>query len=236
MLVEVGMVEDALEHRRHQEGRRHPVLLHQAQPLSGVEAGLHHGGVARCKVPSTPMTPPTWKIGTHIMLDGRWRVRVERRGDPVIRALERALADGDRLRQPGRAAGEQDQRVAVVAFSAVSVARAARRRRQIGRPSTTPSDGLLERGGEYGSPATPTGAAPGRSRELPANSRRRQGGFISAAAAPMRAAPSIVAIDARLPTSTTATRDRRPPRCRQGGGAAFDRRGQLAVAEIVARR
>ena len=47
VLREVGMVEDALEHGRHEERRRHPMLLHQAQPLAGVEPRLHHIGVAR---------------------------------------------------------------------------------------------------------------------------------------------------------------------------------------------
>ena len=45
--LEVGMVEDALEHGRHEERRRDPVLRHQAEPLSRVEAGLDHRRPAR---------------------------------------------------------------------------------------------------------------------------------------------------------------------------------------------
>ena len=39
---EVGMVEDALQHGRHEEDRRDSVPRDQAQPLARVEAGLDH--------------------------------------------------------------------------------------------------------------------------------------------------------------------------------------------------
>ena len=46
--VEIELVDDAPDGRRRRERRRHPVLLHQAQPPLGVEVALHHHRAAQC--------------------------------------------------------------------------------------------------------------------------------------------------------------------------------------------
>ena len=69
----------------------------------------------------------------------------------------------------------------------------------------------------------------------PCNSGGVRAGFISAAAAPIRAAPSTIAIDSRLPVSTTAMRlPGRHAVGDQAGGALSYGRVQLAVVDRAA--
>ena len=115
VLDEVGMVEDPLQHRRHHEGRRHSVLLHKAQPLSCVEPGLHHVGVACVQVAEHADDAADVEERDAHHAHGRWHVGPERRCDAFDSGAQLTLGDADGLRQSRRSAGEQDHRVPLVA-------------------------------------------------------------------------------------------------------------------------
>ena len=108
------MIQDALQHRGHHEGGRHAVLLHNAQPLSGVETRLHHVGIARVEIAQyTDGAADVEERDAH-HADRGWFVHAERCCDSSDSRAQLSLGDADGLRQSGGAAGEQDQRVAVV--------------------------------------------------------------------------------------------------------------------------
>ena len=82
------------------------------------------------KLPSMPRAPPTWKNGTHIIpTEGAASARNGRRHSADPRA-QLPAGDADRLRESGRAAGEQDQGVAPSAVFGGIDGLAARRRRR----------------------------------------------------------------------------------------------------------
>ena len=104
-------------------------------------------------------------------------------------------------------------------FSTVSVCSRPPVTRSSG-PSTTPSTACSS-AARYGSPATATAQQPA----VRTSSWISVGfncTFISAAAAPMRAAPRITTVDARPPTSTTATRSPGPTPRSASTAAQFD--------------
>ena len=90
------------------------MLLHQAQPLAGVESVLHHVRVAGVEVAQHAQSAADMKERDRHHAHRRLRVRSERGGDSRDSRTQPALGDADRLRETGRAAGEQDKAVAIV--------------------------------------------------------------------------------------------------------------------------
>ncbi len=102
------------QHRRHQERRRHPVLFHQPQPLSGIEPVLDHVGVARIQVAEHTDGAADVKVRDAHHAHRRRLGRVERCGDARESRAELSVGDADRLGESGCAAGEKDEAVAVI--------------------------------------------------------------------------------------------------------------------------
>ena len=181
------------------------------------------------RLPSMPSEPPTWKNGTHIMLTAG--LASARNGADILPMrmlscrLEMPTAFGspvvplvNRIN-----ASRSSSAVDGVSTTAAPLSRSASLN-TVGAPASRSRS-------TYACPATATSAQPA----LCSSARSSAGvsaGFISAAAAPIRIAPSTVAIDSRLPPSTTATRwPATTPRAVQAGGACPHRRGELAVTD-----
>ena len=104
---EVGMVDDAHEHRRHDEGQLHAVSLDEPEPLTGVEPRLDDERVAADEADEGSDETPDVVHGhtEHAHLRCRW-VGVRREPVPQCR-----LGHRNGLGQPRRAAGEQHDAV-----------------------------------------------------------------------------------------------------------------------------
>ena len=151
-----------------------------------------------------PREPPTWKNGTHII--ATVGAESARNGSPIprIRVLSCPLVIPTAFGSPvvplvnsTRASRSSISSAVFAAGIGLSLNRSAAVNALLAPASRSRS--------ACASPATPTSAHPA----LCIRSRSSDGvsaGFISAAAAPMRAAPSTDAMESRLPPSTTATR------------------------------